>query len=210
MNGVELVESENNCEKLLGIILQPNLKWGMHINHLQSKLKVRLSGLRKVKFLTSLKHRKEVAESIFLSVLTYCIAAWGGSSKGNIESLQVLQNEAARIVLKQPKRVHREQMYSTLKWLTVHQLVIFHRILAVYSIRRTREPEYLADFFMAENIRGNIIVPNTALTLYRKSFVVHGSELWNLMPSRLKQVDKSQTFKKELKKWVMESFPMFL
>ena len=210
MDGIELQESSSGSEKLLGVILQPDLKWGMHINELQRRLKDRLSGLRKVKFLASLKHRREVAQSIFQSALTYCILAWGGTSKANIESLQVLQNEAARIVLKQPRRAHREHMYSSLHWLTVNQQVVFNRILAVYNIRRTKEPEYLADYFLRENIRGNIIVPNTALTLYKKSFVIHGSELWNLLPRRLKHENSSLIFKKELKKWVFETCPMFL
>ena len=210
MDGQELLESDSQSEKLLGVRFQTNLKWNQHVKELQSKLKNRLAGLMKIKFLTSVSHKKVIAESIFQSVMTYCIAVWGGTTKGNIDSIQVLQNQAARIVLNQPKRVHRVQLYTILSWLTVNQLVVFHRILAVYKIRSCKEPEYLATFLTEDNIRGNIVIPNTASSLFRKSFVVHGAELWNSLPHGLRQMANLQTFKKELKKWVLENVPQFL
>ena len=72
MDGLELLESENCCEMLLGVVFEASLKWNKHIQELLKKLKDRLTGLRKVQFLVDIKHRKVVAESIFLSVLTYC------------------------------------------------------------------------------------------------------------------------------------------
>ena len=71
------------------------------------------------------------------------MAAWGGTSKGDIEHLQVLQNKAAQFVLNIPGRSNREQMYTKLDWLTVHQLCVYHAIVAVYNIRRTQEPKLL-------------------------------------------------------------------
>ena len=210
MNGLELSKSENGCEKLLGVVFDANLKWNKHVTELQKRLKDRLTGLRKVQFLQSTSHKRIIAESIFQSVLTYCIAAWGGTSKNNIENLQVLQNQAARIVLNQPRRAHREELYRRLNWLTVHQLVILNRILAVYNIKRTGEPEYLANLLSMENFRTNIIIPNTKLSLLRKSFVIHGAELWNSLPHSLRQLESRKKFKSEVKKWISSNIPLFL
>ena len=199
IDGLQLIESESNSENLLGVTFQTNLKWNLQVKELQNRLKNRLAGLMKVKFLTSISHKKVIAESIFQSVLTYCIAAWGGTSKVNINSLQVLQNQAARIVLNKPKRVHRVELYSTLPWLTVNQLIVFHRILSVYNIRRSREPEYLASYLLNDNIRGNIVIPITASSLLRRSFVIHGAELWNSLPHGLRRMINVKPFKLELK-----------
>ena len=43
MDGFRLTESEEKCEKLLGVTLQPNLKWTKHVQEVQSKLKDRLT-----------------------------------------------------------------------------------------------------------------------------------------------------------------------
>ena len=157
MDGVVLSESEEKCEKLLGVVFQSNLKWNKHIQELELKLKTRLTGLRKIKCFISLKLRKIVAESIFQSILSYCIAVWGGAGKGEIEGLQVLQNQAARIVLNVPQRTSRVQLFKSLSWLSVNQLIAFQRLLAVYNIRRSKEPEYLADFLIRENFRKKMI-----------------------------------------------------
>ena len=123
---VQLQPSVTNCERVLGVIVQPNLKWIEHANDLQGKLKFRLAGLRKVTHALDYEKRKVVAKAIFESVLTYCIPVWAGTSKGVIEELQVLQNRAAQFVLKLPGRSNRDHMFNTLGWLTVHQLSVFH------------------------------------------------------------------------------------
>ena len=158
-------ESVGKCEKLLGVVFQSNLKWNKHIQDLELRLKTRLAGLRKIKFFSSQKLRKIVAESIFQSILTYCISVWGGAGKGEIEGLQVLQNQAARIVLNVPQRTSRVYLFESLSWLSVNQLIVFHRLLAVYNIKRSKEPEYLSDFLNRENFRRNIIIPKTNLSL---------------------------------------------
>ena len=189
IDGVSLCESADKSENILGIVVQSNLKWDRHVTELQNRLKFRLAGLRKLQYVVNTQHLKVVADSIFQSILTYCIAVWGGTNKSNIQDLQVLQNQAARIVLSLPNRSHREDMYRRLSWLTVNQIVVLQRILTVFKIRRNREPEYLAAFLLKDNVRGNIIVPNTMSSLLKKSFVHNGAGLWNKLPYSMRKLE---------------------
>ena len=125
MEGFQLEECEEKSEIILGVTLQSNLKW---TKQLQQRLKDRLTGLIKVRYIISYTFRKTLAEGIFTSVLTYCIAAWGGADKGDLQDLQVMQNRAAQVVLNLPPRTHRDTMYSKLGWLTINQLVFFHSV----------------------------------------------------------------------------------
>ena len=210
MDGLQLKESEEKSEKVLGVYLQSNLKWSKHSKELQLRLKSRLLGLRKVQNILSLEKRKVVAQAIFQSVLSYCIAVWGGTVKGDIENLQVIQNRAAQFVLNiRGWRVHRQELYKNLGWLTVNQLVAFHRILAVYCIRKSGEPEYLADMLSRDNCRGNIIVPHTGLSLLKTSFVFHGAELWNRVPLVYRQIQCTRQFKLKLRQWILANIPRF-
>ena len=210
MNGVQIRESEETYETILGVLIQPNLKWTQHCAELRSRLKARLSGLRKVQSILDLVQRKIVAQSIFQSVLTYCIVVWGGTAKKEIQDLQVLQNQAAQFVLKSPIRMKRREMFFKLDWLTVNQLVAFQRILTVYNIRNSGEPEYLYQKLSRDNFRGNIIVPYTSLTLLKKSFIFDGAALWNSVPTSIRGLADKKTFKNEVRKWVTTSIPMFL
>ena len=100
-------------------------------------------------------------------------------------------------------------MYTKLDWLTVHQLCVYHAIVAVYNIRRTQEPELLSKQLSRENIRGNIVIQNTRLSLFKKSFVVRGAELWNSVLLSVRRIDDCQMFKKLLKDWIAKNVVRF-
>ena len=210
MNGFQLSQSEEKSEKVLGVHLQSNLKWSKHCKELQVSLKSRLSGLRKIQNILSFDRRKVVAQAVFQSVLSYCIAVWGGAAKGDIENIQVIQNRAAQLTLNiRGWRISRQDLYNSLGWLTVHQLSAFHRILAVYNIRKSKEPEYLANLLSRDNVRNNIIIPHTGLSLLKRSFIFDGAELWNCVPHSIRQIECSRRFKHELRKWILTNVPRF-
>ena len=101
-------------------------------------------------------------------------------------------------------------MFNKLQWLTVNQLVTYHTLLAVFKIRKTGEPEYLAGFLLHDNRAGRIIIPNTQLSLAKKSFVWRGSLCWNLLPLHLRNSSKIGHFKRGVKDWVVNNVPSFL
>ena len=176
MSNIKLTESKEGFETILGIHLQPNLKWQTHIQEVMKKLKTRITGLLKIRFLLPLNFRKTVAEGIFMSVLVYCIPVWGGADKGSIQDLQVLENKAAQLVLNSPPRTSRNEMYDALGWMSVNQLIFYHTVISVYKIRKSMEPEYLAAKLTNDNFRGTIVVPNTVLSLVKHSFCYRAPE----------------------------------
>jgi hypothetical protein len=209
MDGVELEESVEKCELLLGCIVEPNLKWKLQVKRLLEKLKKRLTGLSSIKYIVPNHTRNTITIGIFNSVLVYCLPLFGGCNVEEIKDLQVLQNRAAHIVTHSPPRANRNQMFDKLKWLTVSQLIVYHTILTVYKIRQSREPEYLANFLVNDNRLGSIIVPNTSLGLAKKSFVWRGSENWNSLLLTLRKTGKLGTFKRGVKQWVTENILRF-
>ena len=73
MDGVRLKETELKQENLLGIVIQSNLKWSAYIDALTVKLKLRLAGLMKLKFVMSKSLKRNIVQGIFNSVLCYCL-----------------------------------------------------------------------------------------------------------------------------------------
>ena len=129
---------------------------------------------------------------------------------GEIKSLQILQNKAAQMVTHSPPRAVRSLMYDQLDWLTVNQLIRYHTLLAVFRIRSSGEPEYLAGYLCNDNVLGRIIVQNTRLTLARKSFKIRGACDWNALPASIRSISKVGLFKKEVKKWIKQNVQRFL
>ena len=121
-----------------------------------------------------------------------------------------MKNISAQLVLNFPPRSNRNIMYEKLEWMTINQLVFYHSVIAVYKIRQSKEPEYLAQLLCNDNFRGHIIVPNTGLTLAKKSFSFRAGESWNIIPAVIRSIEKIAAFKKEVRKWIKIEIPRFL
>ena len=92
----------------------------------------------------------------------------------------------------------------------IQQLVYYHTIMAVYKIRQTGEPEYLAGKMLNDNFRGGLIVPTTSLSLAKNSFCFRGGDSWLSLPDALRNIRKVGSFKKALKTYTMMNIPRFL
>ena len=60
-----------------------------------------------------------------------------------------------------------------------------------------------------EPINDRIIIPQSRLTLYRKSFTYRGILIWNKLPGKLRNERRIGCFKKELRTWIFETVSMF-
>ena len=209
MDGIILKETKESAESLLGIKVQNNLKWSIQIQSLSSKLKQRLAGLEKLKYVMSSSAKNTIVQGVFNSVLCYCLPLFGGCSKEDLDLLQTQQNKAARLVLNYPPRSNRDSTFDKVKWLTVRQLIAYHTLLAVYRIRTSKEPEYLHGLLARDNHNGHIIVKNVQLGLCRSSFVFRGAVLWNKVPRSIRLNHQENSFKSALVKWVKENVSRF-
>ena len=76
--------------------------------------------------------------------------------------------------------------------MTVNQLIASHTLIAVFRIRKSKEPEYLARPLCRDKKQGNIVMENTMLGSYRNSFIFRGSVMWNMLPKYYKVEKKVQ------------------
>ena len=210
MDNVLLVEDPEKTELLLGCHIQSNLKWQKQISTLLGKLRIRLAGLLKLKFIVPYSMLKTISDGLFNSVLVYCLPLYGGMDVGDQKDLQVMQNKVAQIVTRSPPRAARAPLYNKLGWLTVNQLVFNHSVLAVYKLRTNREPEYLASLLTRDNRNSRIIIPNITMRLAQDSFSMRGAESWNSIPLAIRRNVKIGSFKTQVKKWINENVQQFL
>ena len=184
MDGFILNESEDKVETLLGVQIEPNLKWHKQVEELLKKLKKRLAVLTHLRNILNFDMRKRITEGIFTSVLVYCLPVFGGCDKAEVEALQIMQNKAARLVTHAPKRASRNEIFEQIGWLTVNQLTFYHSALSTNRIRKSKEPEYLSNIMSRDNRAQRIIIPNTDLTLAMNSYCYRGAAQWNSLPER--------------------------
>ena len=120
-----------------------------------------------------------------------------------------MQNCAARYVSQLSLSTNRKVIFRQIRWLTVRQLIHYHTALSMFRIRRSQEPEYLSELISRENRHNNIIIPNTNLTLAKKSFCFRGPEEWNKLPAEIRNCERIGTFKLKLKSWIIANVSPF-
>lgn len=98
--------------KYLGLILDPCLKWGSHINQLAAKIRRTVGTLYRTRRLLPRNIRLLVYHSMIHSSLTYVIEAWGCATMSRVSSLQKIQNRALRNVYDIPYLTPRMTIYQ--------------------------------------------------------------------------------------------------
>ena len=210
MDGVILKQNPSSSEKLLGCTLQSDLKWANQINHIKASLTKRLAGLSCLRYTCPFHVRKKVAEGIFNSILVYCLPVYGGMQKLQLQELQTLQNKAARIVGNRPPRSNRKEIFRTLGWLTVNQLISYHSLIAMFKVRTMKEPPYLANLLCKTGRDNRLKTENPVLELTASSFCFRTSMEWNKLHPDLRKEMKIGQFKYKLKKWILDNIPRFI
>ena len=211
--GTDVIEPVS-CEKLLGGYISNNFKWNEHVrgnkSSLFNTLTSRLNALRKVSRVSSFKTRKMIANGVVISRLLYLIQLWGGCPDYLLNFLQVLQNRAARLVCNADRFTPIKTLLETCGWLSVRQLVACHRVLLVYKIRQEGKPKYFLDKFKKKpNYKTRFAdeggIKKEKIFQYsdtQNSFVPSSIEIWNNLPCDLRNSEKLEVFKKNLKKWI--------
>ena len=165
--------------------------------------------------LASFKTRLMVANGIFCSKLIYQICLWGGCEAYLLNSLQIIQNKAARCVTRRGIYTPVSELLRQCGWLSVRQLVYYHSVMLIYKTLKTGLPRYIynklaTDFpyntrlAASESIRmGPETKPRLVLT--EKSFINRATSSYNQLPASIKQAPTVEVFKRRLKPWVLEN-----
>jgi len=92
--------------------------------------------IRHIRHLLTLDLAQTLACSLILSRIYYCNSVLHGAPFGTIQTLQRVQNNAARIVLQAPRRSDVNSLLQTLHWLPVKQRINYK--LAVLTFNRLK------------------------------------------------------------------------
>ena len=206
-------------EKLLGVIIQNDLKWNNYILHndksLIKQLSSRLNALRIISNVGSFKVRLMVANGIFCSKLIFQICLWGGTEDYLLDALQVVQNKAARFITRKDRYTPVSQILRHCGWLSVRQLVWYHSVILIHKTLQTRQPEYIYRRLATQFPYNTRLAKSDAvrmgpeymskLDLTRKSFMNRATVSYNKIPPSLRKITAIQNFKVQLKQWIQEN-----
>ena len=104
-------------------MLDRRLTFHKHVSAVARSCNYHAQAIRHIRHLLTTELAQTLACSLSLSRIDYCNAVLGGAPSYSIKKLQRVQNNAAWIVLKAPKRSHAGPLLRTLHWLPVQQRI---------------------------------------------------------------------------------------
>ncbi|MCG7869883.1 MAG: hypothetical protein JAY74_26365 [Candidatus Thiodiazotropha taylori] len=123
---------ETDTYKHLGIHFSKNLSWSEHIRNITRTAWQRLNMLRGLKF----KLKRFSLEKIYISfirpLLEYSDSVWDNLTQEEINSLESVHTEAARIVSGATKLCNIERLFSDLNWEPLYKRRKKHRLVLFF------------------------------------------------------------------------------
>ena len=110
--GVELPVADEM--KVLGVVLDRRMTFEKHATMMARLCHYHAHSIRHIRHLLSTELASTLVRSLILTRLDYCNSLFYDSHTRSIQTLQRLQNNAARIVLKASRRFHANPLLSQL------------------------------------------------------------------------------------------------
>jgi len=211
-HGREITIDNNSivCEdsvKLLGVHLDGNLNFNVHISHLARKATRQLNCLKRVAYKLPEEIKLLLYKSFVMSNLNYCPAVWHLCGRQNTKKLEKIQFRALKFVFGDYQASYSDLLKrSNLPTLELSRL----RTIAVevFKAYRNLSPRFISDKFQVHSTGYNLRRSSTISRHHRRTtnfglhtFEHYGATLWNNLPQSLRDVTELQTFRTLVKSW---------
>ncbi len=125
-----------------------------------------------------------------------------------IQNLQLVQNNAARVVISNWRVDHITPVLKDLRWLPATQRIQYKILTIVYKCLHGMAPKYLSELIHVykptRSLRSQdkgliLVIPKTKLALSEQMFAKIGPTLWMSLPRFLRDCESLEAFKRHLK-----------
>ena len=193
--------------KLLGVIIDEDLRWQHHIDRMCKKISSNLYLLAKLRPFVDVKSRLMFYNAHIKSHFDYASTVWDGSADVHIGRLDSLNRRAAKLISDLNGSTTDQKLYQ-LKLLPLRKHLAFNKGMLMFKIRRNRIPKYISKFFKKQDCsytayRQRFIPPKTRRDFFKTSLSFSGTELWNSLPLSVVTAGSLPTFRDALHKHLL-------
>ena len=193
MNNILINKVGNH--KHLGLNLNTTGTWNKHIEEITCKAWNRINVLRKLKFVLDRSSLQKNYFSFIRPILEYVDVVWSNCTTTESDSLEKIQNEAARIVTGATKFVSINDLYRETGWDKLSTRREKHKLIKFFNMKNGNCPEYLNNMVptvvsetTTYTLRNSNDIRNIPCrtTLYSNSFLPSVIRQWNELPIEIR------------------------
>ena len=120
--------------QVLGVTLDPELRWENHISAVVRKSYATLAGLAKFANKLPATVKRFIVETLVFPHIMYCLTVWGGCRDIQQKRVQKVLNHAAQIVTSSKRSDHVTPLFKELNWQRLENLILEKDIMTVHEI----------------------------------------------------------------------------
>lgn len=196
--------------KYLGLIIDEELIFDRHIDSIIKKVTPYIFAIKRIRQHLSDKTAISLYHAYINSRFSYMNKIWCVSLKSKIESIEVIQRKALRIILKKSWYCSRSELYSqsiipiSLNALLATNIFVFKIIHN--SVKNNVNINVASDRHdHLTRMRDNLVVSRFKTVFASKNIYVRGVQEFNAIPNNIKNFNSLAIFRKRLKEYYLET-----
>ena len=148
------------------------------------------------------------AKLISQAKLDNCNSLLFGLPERDLMKIQRVQNIAARLVCKAPRREHVTPILRSLHWLPIQQRTVYKLLLITFKALDGTAPAFISDLLAIyqppRTLRSSsecLLTSTTSSTKFygQRSYRFAAANLWNNLPGEIRKASSLNIFKSKLK-----------
>ena len=204
---------QENYTKYLGVIIDNNLNWKLHIKQINLKLSKGIGVLYKLRHLVPKQSLKTLYSSFIQSHVLYGILNWGCAKKTTLEPLKRNLRKAVRVIDFANYTAHSEPIFKRLKIFNFDKLYMLETAKMMFQINTDKtilegkfvKTKNLHKYNTRQSSSEGFSLPSIT-TNYKKNFLTFdGIKFWNSLPIELKKMYNKHHFVKQMKYFLMNN-----
>ena len=141
---------------------------------------------------------RQLYYNLVYSHLSYNICSYGSTYNTHVNRLVLLQKKAIRCINKAPFRAHTDPLFRSCEILKFHDIYKLNVGLHMYD--RRLSGQYSRSHEYHTRNRNDLISNQSRLTICENSLSVVGPNIWNSIPSDIRNSPTRNSFKYRYKK----------
>ena len=202
---------ESHHEKLLGITIDKELKFEMHLLDICKKASAKLTALGRLVKIVPMEKKKVLMNSFIHSQFSYCPLLWMFCNKALNRKIDRIHERGLRMVYQDYKSSFQELLTKD-ESVCIHHRNIQLVAIEMFKVKHNLCPEIMKDLFrfnLNPNSTKDFVRPNVS-SVYKGEWSMRwfGPMVWDsMLPESCKQIQTLEKFKEDIKKWVPENCP---
>ena len=194
--------------KFLGVTLDENLTWNLHINEICNKLKRLFHIFYNIRHLLSKDNIKTIYYALIYSRIKYGISVYGQACNTKLKRIQKLQNQLLKVLSGKIFQFPTDELHDEFELLTVKDITEQEILTFVHNFFTNNLPPVFDGYFETlesnhnrntRNGKNLLFIPRHTTHITESSIKILGAKLWNKLDNNLKNIPKVKKFKYKFK-----------